>query len=132
MGKSFQVLSLNTALIIRRLCLLRLVKKVFVRRLIDVRERGEDRERTHDELQKLINKRVEGGYSTSSELDIKKHLEQLRVLYSEIPQFVSAFEPIGMSSIHAFMRRPNSAAPQESFQEFVITMIEAKKAPNCL
>ncbi len=49
-----------------------------------VRRQGGVAEATHGELQKLINKRIETRYSTSKEIDLKQHVEQLRVLMGEL------------------------------------------------
>jgi hypothetical protein len=49
-----------------------------------VRRQGGVAEATHDELQKLINKRIETRYSTSKEIDLKQHVEQLRILMGEL------------------------------------------------
>lgn len=38
-------------------------------------------EATHDELQKIINARLETGFSSKHILDLSEHLEQLKILY---------------------------------------------------
>jgi hypothetical protein len=95
-----------------------------------VRREGLTAEATHDELQRIINRRIEAGYSTSDEVDLKQHLEQLRVLYSELPRYVSIFATtmMDMSGTESLMgRRENPAAPKEDFEVFVGRMIEYKK-----
>jgi Putative DNA-binding domain len=52
--------------------------------VVYVRRPGGVAEATHEELQKVINKRIETRYSTSKELDLKRHLEQLRILIGEL------------------------------------------------
>jgi predicted HTH transcriptional regulator len=94
-------------------------------------------EANHDELQKLLNTRIETGYSTAKEIDLKKHLDQLRVLLMEIPQYreksqwAGAFDYLsGLSTIHRMMgiiREPNPKYPKENFEDFVLRMIELKK-----
>lgn len=54
--------------------------------VIYVRREGQTEEATHDEVQSVINKRIETRYSTSNEINLKQHLEQLRALYAEIPR----------------------------------------------
>ena len=56
---------------------------------IYVRREGQTEEGTHDEIQRIINKRIETRYSTTEETSLKQHLEQLRALYSEIPRSIS-------------------------------------------
>lgn len=51
--------------------------------VVYVRRQGGVAEATHEELQKLINKRIETRYSTSKEIDLKQHIEQLRILVGE-------------------------------------------------
>ncbi len=41
-------------------------------------------EATHEELQKIINKRIETGYSTRHVLELNDHLDQLETLYSSM------------------------------------------------
>jgi hypothetical protein len=97
---------------------------------IYIHREGSTSEATHDELQRIINRRIEAGYSTSDEVDLKQHLEQLRVLYAELPQYISASGVLGGpgSALHSLMFRENPAVPKEGFEEFVGGMIEAKKA----
>ena len=46
-----------------------------------IREGTESIEANHEHLEHLINLRVESGYSSSHTLDLREHLEQLKVLY---------------------------------------------------
>jgi hypothetical protein len=96
---------------------------------IYVRREGLTSEATHDELQKIINRRIEAGYSTTPEVDLKQHLEQLRLLYSELPRYVSTLATmLGVSpSVSTIFRRENPALPKEDFEAFVGRMIECKK-----
>jgi hypothetical protein len=84
---------------------------------IYVRREGQTEEATHDELQRLINARIETRYSTSEEITLKQHIEQLKVLFSELPgrnlfsnlfrTFASLGEPMGeeTDTFSAFMKR---------------------------
>lgn len=47
-----------------------------------VRHQTESVPANHEQLEKLINARIETGYSSTAILDLKEHLEQLKVLYS--------------------------------------------------
>lgn len=44
-------------------------------------------EANYEELQRIINRRLETGYSSRRELDLKTHLEQLRVLYEQLSPY---------------------------------------------
>lgn len=46
-----------------------------------VREGTESIEANHEQMEHLINLRVESGYSSSHTLDLREHLDQLKVLY---------------------------------------------------
>jgi hypothetical protein len=98
---------------------------------IYVHREGSTSEATYDELQRILNRRIEAGYSTSDEVDLKQHLEQLRILYAELPRYIpAAMEMLGGagSALHSLMFRENPTVPEEGFEEFVGGMIEAKKA----
>lgn len=95
---------------------------------IYVHREGVTEEANHDELQKIINTRIETGYSTQKEIDLKAHLEQLRVLLSEIPRFrQKTFNLGGISAVVNIFSEPNQNYPQEDFDKFVRRMIDLKK-----
>jgi hypothetical protein len=93
-----------------------------------VRREGQTAEATHDELQAIINKRIETKYSTSDEISLKQHMEQLRVLYTEIPRTISFAQSFfGSLTGAGSVFRVNANAPEESYEDFVKRMIELKK-----
>jgi hypothetical protein len=94
---------------------------------IYVRRDGLTEEASHSEVQALINKRIETRYSTSSELTLKKHIEQLRTLYAEIPEFATGLARFGLTQFSALRSTRNSFYPTESVNEFLARMVEAKK-----
>lgn len=51
------------------------------RNAVYVRRGTSTEEANYAELQRLLNRRLETGYSSSFELDLREHLEQLKVLY---------------------------------------------------
>ena len=90
---------------------------------IYVRNKADSEEASYEKLQEIINRRIETGYSKSSEIDLGKHLQQLKALYDMIPQYVSAL-PLFIDMIPS---KRNPWCPQESFEMFVLNMIKAKK-----
>jgi hypothetical protein len=93
--------------------------------VIYIRRDGQTAEATHDEIQSIINKRIETRYSTSNEINLKQHLEQLRALYGEIPRRLGPAFAIG--TLAAFLgTEPNVNG--ETYEEFVNRMIDLKKA----
>jgi hypothetical protein len=93
---------------------------------IYVRREGQTEEATHDEIQSIINKRIDTRYSTSKEINLKQHLEQLRALYGEIPRSSKPLFALGTFAAAFFHPEPN--ANGETYEEFVNRMIDLKKA----
>lgn len=59
------------------------------RNIIYIRRQGMTNEANDEELQQLINKRIATGYSSSSEIALRNHLEELKILYSELAKWKS-------------------------------------------
>lgn len=103
--------------------------------VIYVRREGGTNPATHEEIQRLINARIEGGRPTTIELDLKDHLEQLKVLYAEIPR--SRFGGLAGSRLAETLSifigavssgtEPNPKYPDEDFDDFVVQLIAKKK-----
>lgn len=92
----------------------------------------ESRPANYEELQKIINKRVETKYSSSREMNLKVHLEQLKQLYEEIPKsIVSSSSPFTVGKLAEKIMRityePNPNYPSESYEDFILKMLERKK-----
>ena len=74
---------------------------------------------THDQVQKILNRRIETGYSTDRELTLKEHLDELKLLYAHMsPSSI----PIDMIKLVI-----NPHYPKESYQAFIARMICSKK-----
>ena len=86
-----------------------------------VRNGAATRRATHNQLQKIVNRRIATGHSTGRELTLKEHLEELRVLYAEVPP-VSRWSTITMVSMMSMMD-----TQEESYREFIGRMIAYKK-----
>jgi hypothetical protein len=97
-------------------------------------------EATYEEAQKVINRRIETGYSSKAELDLKSHIEQLKVLYENIEKNKTYFS--GQGGLGKFLSNissassaifgetkvvPNEAYPKEDFENFIARAIEKKK-----
>ncbi len=93
----------------------------------------------YDELQEILNKRIDTGYSTQSELNLEEHLEQLKILYAHIEQYnvrlrsglaelaASAITQSISSIVGKQEKTPNPLFPKEGFEEFVAKIIDKKK-----
>lgn len=95
---------------------------------IYVRRGAQSVEANHDEVQKIINKRIETKYSTTDEITLKQHFEQLRVLYAERPRI----NPLFANMFRAFGSLGQSAMGTEdetdTFKDFVERTISMKKS----
>jgi hypothetical protein len=86
-------------------------------------------------VQRIISRRLETGYSSRRELDLRTHLEQLKVLFEQISRNDTRFSgPLG-DSISRVARKylqaytasvPNPNYPQEDYETFVVRAIARK------
>lgn len=96
----------------------------------------------YDDIQMMLNQRVETGYSTSNEMELEAHLTQLKTLYGEIQQYItirksgteSVFDELAPSILNLTNRLfgesesvKNSNYPSESYEEFIANSIKKKK-----
>ena len=104
----------------------------------------------HDEIQYILNKRIETEYSTTDERELIEHLEELKKLYSYIPKTVRVVNETisGIISSQKLSARsspkvesntqrilkeleyrilPNPDHPKESYEAFIGKLIEIKK-----
>ena len=90
-------------------------------------------EANHDELQKLINERIQTGFDSSNILKLEEHLEQLKTLYSYIKKIKNIGISFGLSSStmkafnSMFSQEINSYYPDETYDEFIADLIKKKK-----
>ncbi len=108
-----------------------------------VRKGTNSTEANHDDFQKVINKRLDTGYSSTRTLSLEEHLEQLKLLYKEIPRTIKIPKEGAFDQLHAFARiagdmqnlfgklyetKPNPEFPSEDYDTFVLRLIDMKKA----
>ena len=103
---------------------------------IYVRRGSATEEANHDELQRIISRRLETGYSSQVEIDARTHIEQLKMLYGHLSKhhervtggIFQAMEAIAKSSVWGTRESvPNPNYPREGFEDFIVRMIEKKK-----
>lgn len=95
-----------------------------------------------EELEKIINRRIETQYSSSSILNLEEHLNQLKVLYGQVEKMNevviegqrSAVSKalFGLSLQFSFLKDKyeyvaNSAYPEEDYEQFIVRLIKNKK-----
>lgn len=86
-----------------------------------IRHGTESTEADHEQLEHLVNLRIESGYSSSHTLDLKEHLEQLKTLYSARER-KDLFGGPSSAIIESFF-----GAPLKDYYQFVESMITSKK-----
>ena len=87
-------------------------------------------EANHDELQRILSRRLETRYSSLRELDLRTHLEQLKVLFEQLTPYNRRFNfgidwSAAMNAIGEQVPNPNY--PQEDYETFVARAIDRKK-----
>ena len=103
---------------------------------IYVRREGQTEEATYEEVQRVISDRLAAAPQTLEARNLKEHLEELKVLFSEIPKNLSSpglvFAPISkdmerIARMFAGNLLPNPQYPKEDYQTFVAGLIVRKK-----
>src|SRR3954464_6549855 len=93
---------------------------------IYVRRGTSSTEANQEEVQRIISARIDTGHSSTSEISLKEHIDQLRVLYEELPKF--RFKPgrtreiLGRISIFGEQHEPNPHYPQEDIDMFLVLL----------
>lgn len=86
---------------------------------------------TYEDIQRIVNRRIETGYSSTSELNLEQHFAQLKILYENIRRYKYLGGINAMSSAFAQMLQgeavPNKCFPSEDFEQFINRMIDKKK-----
>ncbi len=104
---------------------------------IYVRHEGQTEEANYEEVQKLIAERLLAAPQTAEARNLKEHLEELKVLFAEIPRnlnapgelFVPLFSKTALQFASMFVgeSKANPTYPEEDYQFFVRRLLDAKK-----
>jgi hypothetical protein len=113
------------------------------RNLIYVRRNRASETANYDEIQEIINSRIDTEYSTTNERRLVEHLEELKELYNHIPKTVQIVISRTHPNSHSlelvsqifreysgkieYETKPNPNYPKESYEEFINKLIEIKK-----
>ena len=118
-GKKFQVILVNYDA--RRIPLLcQKAGEGIKENVVYVRKGTNSTEATHNDLQQIVNQRIETGYSSSHVLDLSAHLQQLKELYEQK-------ETGGTLSSIAIMMAAVYGNKYKEYFEFIDKMIYRKK-----
>ncbi|MEL7662453.1 ATP-binding protein [Acetobacterium wieringae] len=87
---------------------------------------------TYEDIQRLVSKRIETGYSSTAELDLEQHLAQLKILYGNISRYkysggIGAVNQGIVAKMFQGVETPNSNFPEEDYENFILRMITKKK-----
>ncbi|EKO3914670.1 ATP-binding protein [Vibrio metschnikovii] len=94
-------------------------------------------EATHDEVQQIISKRVDTQYSTTGDLDLDEHLNQLKSLYKQLPKETDKLHSVLMNKLKAQSRYTaliggfGTDDEIESYDDFIQKTIIEKKKTIC-
>ncbi len=124
-GKSFQVIIVENEVHYTPFISLAESGNGIRKNAIYVRHGTKTEEANYQQLQEIINRRVESGYSSQNELDLANEFAELKILYDQfLPHTMGAFG--GLSAI-ARLNLSNPDYPNESFEAFTRRMIQLKK-----
>ncbi len=87
-------------------------------------------EATHDEVQQIISKRVDTQYSTTGDIDLDEHLNQLKSLYKQLPnerEQLLAHSLRMQAHYMALISGVNARDEIESYDDFIRDTINEKK-----
>lgn len=94
------------------------------RAAIYVRRSANSEEASYEELQEIINRRIETTYSSSKELNLEQEIAELKALYTQIHPSRERGISIAAFAV-LYERNPNY--PDEGFEAFINRMINLKK-----
>jgi hypothetical protein len=90
----------------------------------------ESKSASYEELQRILDRRLETGFSSGKEIDFRIHLEQLKILYKQLDKkFIATAWSSMMVDIQKsiFQSVPNPNYLAEDYEVFIIKMIDKKK-----
>ena len=96
--------------------------------------RGTNTEKVnYDELQMLLNKKVQADKAKITDEGLKEQLQQLKILYDAIPTVINnySFSGLKQSSSPIFLqmlgKEKNMVYPEKSYEEFLVDEIQKKQ-----
>ncbi len=114
--------------------------------VIYVRRGTKSEKATSEEINRIIERKIATIYSENTDVSLDQHLEQLKKLYSELPQkirvlvrkgsqpnFVAALKVFGerIGALYGtpdeYEEKDNPNYPDEGYEAFILRMIDAKK-----
>ncbi|MBM7572566.1 helix-turn-helix domain-containing protein [Aquibacillus albus] len=93
-------------------------------------------EASYEEIQSILNRRIETGYSSTKEMELETHLTQLKTLYGEISRFHTFYPKSPLAEIGTkisqgllgdAVKQKNNFYPEEDYEAFISKIIRKKK-----
>jgi hypothetical protein len=105
---------------------------------IYIRREGATEEANYEEVQRLLRSRVSTSAQSAKASTLKEHLEEVKVLYAEIPRSIQTTAPpitrvdwakdlAKIASMFVGEREPNPDYPKEDYQAFIHRLLDGKK-----
>jgi predicted HTH transcriptional regulator len=99
---------------------------------IYIRREGATDEASYEEVQRLLTQRLAAFPQTVEARNLKEHLEELKVLYAEIPKNIQGSaawiqEITKFASVFSGETKKNPGYPAEDYQAFVHRVLDGKK-----
>ncbi|MBN6102108.1 hypothetical protein JR064_08015 [Xanthomonas sp. CFBP 8703] len=105
---------------------------------IYIRREGATEEANYEEVQRLLQSRVSSSARSAKTSTLKEHLEEVKLLYGEIPRNIQIGAPpiakvdwakdlAKIASMFVGEREPNPDYPKEDYQTFILRALEGKK-----
>ncbi|WP_154221949.1 AlbA family DNA-binding domain-containing protein [Marinicella rhabdoformis] len=100
-----------------------------------IRRKTQSTEANHNEFNKVINRRIDSGHSSTSIDNLEEDLRHLKMLYNSINktssdhQFAETFSTIARQI--GMFSKDNPDYPNENFNEFIAEAIRKKKIKIC-
>lgn len=114
---------------------------------IYIRRGTKSEKATNEDIARIIDDRIKTIYKDGTNLELNEHLSQLKQLYNELPQkikvlirkgeptefgnamqkFAQSIGKLYMKSENEYEEKDNPSYPEESYEAFILRMIEYKK-----
>lgn len=107
------------------------------RAVVYVRRKTASEKANYEELQSVLNRRIQTGFSTQGEFNLQKEFQELKLLYGQVERshlrggfaqhVQQMLESTQANTLLGTTRVPNPAFPDEDLESFAVRMIEVKK-----
>ena len=128
-GKKFQVLSIDDCPQSLPFLSLKSSEPSIFRNRVYCRTKTNSEEATHEDLKKIINRRLDTNISTTEKDSFREHIDQLEILYSFVPKYhtETIFDLMNFN-VGFLTKKRNPNYPEEDFEAYISKLISEKKS----